>query len=126
MFNFGSTEDNAALLWENALAGYGPELPDCHYDEMSEKDLKNLFAYIYSVLKTAIVEGAPQEVIDLLTEYYDEVFVARAASDKFKAILKNGRHHYIPDFSPEVVNKYHALAGIPGLRQPNASKALKK
>ena len=74
MFNFGSSEDTASLYWNESLNVQGPALPDVHFEEMEEQDLIHAFAYLYIALREAYTGGAADEVIELLTEPYDEVF----------------------------------------------------
>ena len=113
MFQFGSPEDTADLLIKEALNGNGPNLPDCHWEEMEEQDLRNAFTYLYRCVRTAIEDDAADEVIDILLAQYDEVFAALAAgSDKFKESVRTSRHQPVLGINREQVDKYKRLAGV--------------
>lgn len=69
----------------------GPTIPDIHYDEMSEQDLRNLNAYLHATLRHAIEGDMGDEVIDVVTGWYDEVFTALAAvSERFRDRVLDG------------------------------------
>ena len=110
MFDFGSPEDTAKLYWGEAIPG-GPGLPEGHWEEMEEEDLVKLFVYLYTSLKKAIKENAPEDVIRIMTETYDEIFVVLArASNKFRQAVRDDRHVYVTGYTSESIEKYKALA----------------
>lgn len=111
MFNFGSPEDTASLYWRDSLAVRGPSLPGVHFDEMEMDDLVNAFSYLYLALRRAYTAGAADEVIELLTEPYDEVFdLLCATREDFRELVMKGRHQYLPGFYPDVIEKYQGMA----------------
>lgn len=111
MFNFGSSEDTASLFWNESLNVQGPALPDVHFDEMEEQDLIHAFAYLYIALREAYTGGAADEVIELLTEPYDEVFeLLCTIRPKFVENVLRGRHQYLPGWYPDVIEKYQGIA----------------
>lgn len=111
MFNFGNPEDTAILFWNQSLGVKGPALPDLHFEEMGEKDLIFAFTYLYLALRTAYTDGAADEVIEILTEPYDEVFdLLCATSVDFREAVMNGHHHYLPGWYPDIIEKYQGIA----------------
>jgi len=113
MFQFGSPEDTADLLINETLNGLGPALPDCHWEEMDEQDLRNVFTYLYKCIRVAYSEGVEDEVIDVLISEYDEVFAAlAAASDRFKEAVRTSKHQPVLGTNREQVDKYKKLAGV--------------
>ena len=113
MFFYGDPQSTAQLYIENKLAQTGPKLPDVHYDEMDEQDLRYAFAYLYGALKNAYKDGADQKVIAILTEDYDAVFQRLAeVSEGFREVVARGRHAYLPDRELDTVMKYKDLAGL--------------
>jgi hypothetical protein len=113
MFEFGRPEDTAELLLKNAVSLTGPGLPDCHWDEMEEKDLTNAFVYLYLTVREAILDEVSQEVIDVLVSQYDEVFEAVASSsEEFRDAVKTGDHKIVLGPQPEHRAKYERLAGL--------------
>jgi len=113
MFFFGDAQSTAKLYIENKLAQTGPTLPDVHYDEMDEQDLRYAFAYLYGALKKAYKDGAEPEVIAILTEDYDAVFQRLAeVSEGFREVVARGRHAYLPNRKLHNVMKYKELAGL--------------
>lgn len=110
MFHFGSAEDAAKLYWGEEVLG-GPGLPEGHWEEMEEEDLRNLFVYLYAALQKALKDDAPEDVIQVLTETYDEAFVALAqASDRFRQAVRDNRHIYVTGYTEESIQKYKTLA----------------
>jgi hypothetical protein len=111
MFNFGSAEDTASLYWSESLNIQGPALPDAHFEEMEEQDLVHAFAYLYIALREAYRSGAADEVIELLTEPYDEVFEFLCiVRPEFVEAVLGGRHQYLPGWFPDVIKKYQGIA----------------
>ena len=113
MFDFGKPEDTAELLWKSAVTLAGPGLPDCHWDEMEEQELKNAFAYLYLAVTEAILDGLSQDVLDVLLSQYDEVFEAIALnSEEFRDAVKTGKHVIVLGPQQERREKYEKLAGL--------------
>ncbi len=110
MFNFGDPQDTAELFQKSALSGGGPILPDCHWEEMQEQDLRNAFTYLYRSVRQAHEEGASDEVMEVLVNEYDEVFTALAeASDRFRAKVLTGGHQPVLGTTREQVDKYKGI-----------------
>lgn len=87
----------------------GPEIPDVHFEDLEEQDLRNLMAYLHGALSRAIQEGLDEAVIEVLTEWYDKVFIALAeASETFRERVLGG--FVFPPGGPSVRQKYVALA----------------
>ena len=111
MFDFGRPEDTATLYWSDSLNVKGPPLPDEHFEDMEMEDLMNAFSYLYLALRWAYTGGASDEVIELLTEPYDEVFdLLCATREDFRNLVMKGRHQYLPGFYPDVIEKYQGMA----------------
>lgn len=117
MFFFGEPEDSAKVFWEGAVASPGPELPDCHFDEMEEQDLLNCLTYCRMAADRAIASpGVDSSVIDILVSEFDKVFEAAVNnSPRFRANFINGIHIYLGGYEKENINKYRALAKLPPL-----------
>jgi hypothetical protein len=113
MFVFGKPEDTAQLFREEALRSPGPSLPDRHWKEMEERDLRNAFTYLYRAVRSAHEEGVGDEVLEVLLLEYDEVFKALAeTSDSFKRAVSGNRHQPVLGTTREQVDKYKKLAGV--------------
>ena len=111
MFYFGTPEDNARLAWENATSITGPVLPECHYDEMSEQELRNALTYCFIAVKDSLREELPEEAIAILIEQYDEVFQALAGvSQRFREAVEQGKVQFPVEYTRENVDKYKILA----------------
>ena len=88
----------------------GPEVPDVHYEELDRQDLLYLMAYLYGTLREALHDGQEGEWVDVLTAWYDEVFVAVAAVDE--EFRENYRKHLVippQGVTAESKAKYNAL-----------------
>ena len=110
MFDFGNPKDTAELFQKAAFLGGGPVLPDCHWEEMQEQDLRNAFTYLYRSVRQAHEEGASDEVMEILTNEYDKVFTALAeASDRFKAKVLTGGHQPVLGTTREQIDKYKGI-----------------
>lgn len=69
----------------------GPGVPDVPLDEMTERDLRNLITYLYAATEAAVEGQLDEPILDILTEWYDEVFVALAeASETFRDKFRTG------------------------------------
>ena len=109
MFVFGDPADAAKLHVDMYLDGAGPEVPDIHIDEMEEQDLRNLIAYLYLALVHGIANGLDEAMLDVVMEWYDEVFIALAeASERFRERVFDGSVR-LPG-GPAVRPRYFALA----------------
>ncbi len=82
LFFFGDPEDAAKLQLNEYLNRVGPALPDVDFEEMEEQDLRNVMAYIYGALRGAIRDDMDEAVVDVLRNWYDEVFVVLAGSSE--------------------------------------------
>ena len=60
----------------------GPSLPDAPFDEMTLKEQRIAMAWLYGALSKALKQGADGEMVDILTEWYDEAFVALMEVDE--------------------------------------------
>ena len=57
------------------LSAPGPNVPDLHLEDLSEQEVYNLGAYVHAALNSAIQEDLDGEVIAVLREWYDEIYV---------------------------------------------------
>ena len=90
------------------LSSGGPRVPDIHYEEMEEQDLRNAMAYLYAALQGGLQQGLDEAVVDVLREWYDEAFVALAGcSESFRKRVLGG--DVFPPGGPAVRPKYIAL-----------------
>ena len=86
----------------------GPRVPDIHYEEMEEQDLRNAMAYLYAALQSGLQEGLDEAMLDILREWYDETFVALAGcSERFRERVLGG--DVFPPGGPKVRQKYITL-----------------
>ena len=109
MFIFGDPVDNAKVLLEAIMNEPGPTVPDIHYDEMSEQDLRNLNAYLHATLTHALRHDLGDDVVAIITEWYDDIFKALAAvSERFRERVFDGS--VFPPGGPSVRPKYVAFA----------------
>ena len=91
------------------LAMPGPDVPDIHFEEMEEQDLRNLMAYLHISLNNALQQGVDEAVTDVIREWYDEVFTALAeVSGRFRENVLNG--FVFPPGGPQARSKYVAIA----------------
>ena len=111
MFAFGNPEDTAALFLQTRLAMTGPEVPDCHVDEMSEEDIRIAMAYLYGAVADGLREGLDPQAIEILTQWYDQAFLALAAvSEDFLERISAGA--IIPPQGVSHRPRYLVLAGL--------------
>jgi len=109
LFHFGDPEDAARLQLIESLSGQGPAIPDVHFEELGEQDLRNVMAYIYGALRTGMKNGLDEAAINILRDWYDEVFVALAASsDRFRENVLKG--FVLPPGGQPERAKYRELA----------------
>lgn len=86
MFVFGDPADIAKMYLDTMMEGPGPKLPDLHFEEMEEQDLRYALAWLHAAATRGFQEGLEQAVLDVLVEWFDEVFVALAElSEDFRA-----------------------------------------
>ena len=109
MFHFGNPEDAARLQLNEYLNRLGPDIPDVHFEDMEEQDLRNAMAYIYGALRGAIGDGMDDAVVAILRDWYDEVFWALAvASDSFRENVLQG--FVVPPGGQPERKRYRELA----------------
>lgn len=91
MFLFGDPVEAAKLQLDMYLTAGGPRVPDIHFEDMEEQDLRNAMAYLYGALSGALQQAADDAMVKVLTEWYDEVFTALAeASEDFRSKVLAG------------------------------------
>lgn len=113
MFFFGSHEDTARLYWDRAAASKGPAMPQGHYEEMKPKQLRIAITYARMAYSIAEQEQQPKEVMDILIEAYDLMFIAMVDADpSFVEMVKMNHHRYLGGHGKENVSKYRKLAGL--------------
>ena len=109
MFLFGDPAEAAKMQVEMHLNSGGPRVPEVHFDEMEEQDLLNFMAYLYGALNSALLHGQDDAIVEVLREWYDELFVALLeASDMFRDNVLRG--FVSPPGGPKVRRKYMELA----------------
>ena len=60
------------------------------------------------------MDQADDEVLELLGDYYDELFVKLAqAQPSFVKAVQTSRHAFLPNYEKDNINKYRLLAGLP-------------
>ena len=82
MFNFGNSEDTAALFLQTRLQMTGPGMPEGHLDELSEKDARIVMAYLYGAVSAALREGLGDAEVKVLVTWYDDICRAPASSGR--------------------------------------------
>ena len=112
MFNLGNPEDIAQTYLDYAYT-LGPDDASLAKEvskDLTEMQLRDMLTFRYMALKGAGNDGQSDEVLELLTDKYDEVFKALLeASDDFRQAVIKGRVQF-----PLGINsrpKYYALAG---------------
>ncbi len=109
MFVFGDPAEAAKMHLDLYLNAGGPEVPDVHFDEMGEQDLRNVMAYLHAALTKGLVYGLDEAMLGVLTEWYDEVFYALAeVSEHFRENMLGG--FVFPPGGTKVRRKYVELA----------------
>lgn len=113
MFDFGDPLDTAKLAWDLAFKVTGPAIPPGPYEELEEKDLRNLLAYLYIAVVDTDRDGASEEVMKILVEEYDRVFrLVSEVSKDFREGVRAGSHFPPTGSSPENIEKYKKLAEV--------------
>ena len=109
MFTFGNPSETAQLFLDGIVAEtLGPPLIKAPFDEMSEEELRNALAWANMAIRNAQAEGLGDEVIDMLVEWYDEVFQALLeVSDSFLERSEQGLLHF--PTGPQDRPKYFAF-----------------
>ena len=110
MFSFGDPASTAQLYVEDLAANLrGPQLVKAPLDEMGRKDLEHALVWLSMSITKGLREELEQPVMDVLTEWYDEVFVALAELDnELLDLLRKNLH--VPPFGVFSRNKYITLA----------------
>ena len=95
MFTFGVPSETAQLLLDDIVAAtQGPPLVKAPFDEASEQELRNALAWANMAIRRAQKDGLDDAVVDVLVEWYDEVFQALLeVSDSFLKRSKQGLLH---------------------------------
>lgn len=73
MFNFGGPEQTARLLWESAIRGGGPGLPEIPMDEMTHDQLESAVVYARIALNNCILEKLGPDVLEICCQRFGEV-----------------------------------------------------
>ena len=111
MFQFGTTESNAAFYLDLALSQQGlvlPSIPVEEYHTLTGNNLKGALTYLWIAIRAATKADADNEVIELLFGYYDNVFESILKDDEsFQSIVCSGIHQPINRLG----EKYRKLAG---------------
>lgn len=114
MFFAGNPEDIATMYWERCATLTGPPLPAAPADELSLEELKFALVWARTAYNTALTEGAPDSVLDVLIERHDALFEALAAvDDRFRDRVLGkipGKIIWLGGYSEENIAKYKALA----------------
>ena len=111
MFFFGSSENTRDLYLANAMALKGPNLSSTSFEELDAQGQKHLFAYIYIAYSDALRDTMSDEGLCGIRELYDDIFLKMVKGHPdFCEAVNAGRHVYLPDRSPETVEKYQAMA----------------
>ena len=86
LFVFGDPADAAKLFLDQVMESTtGPAVPDKHFEDLSEKDLRIAMTWLHAAITHAFRHGVEESVVAVLIEWYDEVFAALAeASERFR------------------------------------------
>ena len=113
MFDFGAPEDTADLIRNRCLSVKGPELRRCPIDEYTLEELEMANAYTWMALQQAFMEDHDEEVVSMLKEDYDAVFLALAdASEGFRESVRKNLVQYPGPRTKEQVAYYKKLARV--------------
>lgn len=111
MFIFGNPSDTARLYLDNSIAQTGPVFPDKGIPDMSEQELRYAMTYFYLAVEKALLDDAQEEVLSILTAWYDAAFQALAErSEAFVKSVASGA--VFPPGGPSTRPKYLSLAGL--------------
>ena len=102
MFFIGDTTAAAAHYWAAAKKG-NPIVPDIHYEEMSELQLRKTLTYCRMAYNKAVEDGCYGEALEPLAAPYKEVFgLLYAVSPEFRLwVTDKGRSFHPVDFLEE-------------------------
>lgn len=94
MFVFGDPADSAELYLADVVNNtQGPPLLRLHSDEMTHQELRNTLVWLWCAISQATQDGSEEVIINILVEWYDEVFVALASIDtELLELLKKALH----------------------------------
>lgn len=86
LFVFGDPADAAKLFVDQVMESTtGPAVPDQHFEDLSEEDLRVAMTWLHVAVTRASRHGVDESVLAILVEWYDEVFTALAeASERFR------------------------------------------
>jgi len=108
LFVFGDPVEAAKMHLDLSLNAGGPRVPDVHFDEMQEQDLRNAMAYLYAALGHALRQDSDEAMVEVLREWYDEAFIALAeVSEAFRENVIKG--FVLPPGGPSVRAEYLEL-----------------
>ena len=86
---------------------------DLHWEAMTRKQLQIASVYARMAHRMAEKDGQPKEVLNVLLEVYDDLFVAMCdASPDFVKAIEENRHNFVGGYEIENIKKYRALAGL--------------
>ena len=111
MFYFGNPEDIAESYITSALSSMGPKMMEGDLEELAEEDLAIAYVYTRLAFDSALnIDGAPQEVVDILMDKHDELFCHLVARHyTFREKFRNGFFKPVQTLSKEIRAKYLAL-----------------
>ena len=91
MFVFGTPEDQAATYWD-AVRQMGPGVPEHPLEEMTVEELRSTQVLAGMAWKNAKIEGATQEVLDMLSyECWLIAFWQITHDDQARALAAEGK-----------------------------------
>lgn len=116
VFYFGSTEDNARSYVDLVTSHKRwPQAADKHPDEMDLHELRIWLVVGRAALKAARISKAPDEVMEVLVEWYDHIFEATMEHCPILQTIHIGkkegvRAHVLPvNHTKENLEKYRAI-----------------
>lgn len=116
MFFFGNNEAVADVYRDAAISYYtshGHGKLDTCPDEMSLYELKSLLVVFRMMHTQAARDGAEQGVIDIITQWYDQVFAMICeVDDCLKLAILDEAHFWLNGSESNNVNKYRIMAGL--------------
>ena len=94
MFTFGDPSETARLYLDDIVRQVkGPYFAEGHCEEMTLQELDNALIWLWVAVNKAHNTEEDQAVLDVLVQWYDEVFAAHARhSDRLLQLLKKGVH----------------------------------
>lgn len=95
------------MFFDQVIGAVGPGVVDKHYSEMTLEEMRALFVYLRMAFYEALEAYASTEVMEVLVEWYDEVFTALLEGDgEFRKAVCSRAHRPIINET-----KYYELAG---------------